>query len=102
MSIRKPSANPIVALLLCMFVFNLGHLLINGQMKKWIFTIVAILVGYILCFLPGMVIAVLNLIEVYKTAQRLQAGEEIGENEYSFKPLFSIIKIIDKSATFAG
>lgn len=43
-TIRKPDANPIVAALLTWFVLGLGHLIINGQQRKWIFTLVAGLV----------------------------------------------------------
>ena len=31
--ISKPDANPVVAAVLCWFVLNLGHLVINGQQK---------------------------------------------------------------------
>lgn len=100
--IKKPDANPIVALLLTWFVFNLGHLVINGQQRKFIYTLIAIIVGYVLCILPGMVIAILSIIDAYQTAERLQKGEEIGENEYTFPLLFKIMKIVDKEATCAG
>ncbi|HLP02855.1 MAG TPA: hypothetical protein VK163_12580 [Opitutaceae bacterium] len=99
--IKKPDANPIVALLLTWFVFNLGHLLINGQQRKFIYTLVAIIVGYVLCVLPGLVIAILSIVDAYQTAVRLQKGEEIGENEYTQPLLFKIIKIVDKQATCA-
>ena len=99
--IKKPDANPIVALLLTWFIFNLGHLLINGQQRKFIYTLVAIIIGYVLCVLPGMVIAILSIIDAYQTAVRLQKGEEIGENEYTLPLLYKIIKIADKEATCA-
>lgn len=97
--IKKPDANPVVALLLTWFIFNLGHLLINGQQRKFIYTLVAEIVGSILCVLPGLVIAVLSIIDAYQTAERLQKGEEIGENEYTQPLLFKIMKIVDKEAT---
>ncbi len=99
--IKKPDANPIVALLLTWFIFNLGHLLINGQQRKFIYTLVAIIIGYVLCVLPGMVIAILSIVDAYQTAVRLQKGEEIGENEYTLPLLYKIIKIADKEATCA-
>ena len=40
-------------------------------------------------------------VRAYKTAERLQKGEEIGENEYTLPLLFKIIKIVDKQATCA-
>ncbi len=98
-TIKKPDANPVVALLLTWFIFNLGHLLINGQQRKWIYTLVAEIVGSFLCVLPGIVIGVLSIIDAYQTAERLQKGEEIGENEYTLPLLFKIMKIVDKEAT---
>ncbi|MCU0242414.1 MAG: hypothetical protein MUF51_08325 [Vicinamibacteria bacterium] len=97
--INKPEANPIVSVLLTAFVLGTGHLIINGQKRKWLYTLGAGLVGSILCCLPGMVIGILSIIDSYQTAQRLQAGESIDENEYSQPLLFKIISYIDKTAT---
>jgi len=97
--ISKPDANPVVSLLLTAFVFNLGHLLINGQQRKWLFTLIAIFIGYILLFLPGMLMSVLSIIDSYQTAERLQKGETIPENEYTFVLLYKIMKILDSTAT---
>jgi uncharacterized membrane protein YedE/YeeE len=98
-TIKKPDANPVVALLLTWFIFGLGHLLINGQQRKWLFTLIAGIVGSFLCVLPGLVIGVLSIIDSYQTAERLQKGEEIGENEYTQPLLFKIMKLVDKEAT---
>jgi hypothetical protein len=98
-TIRKPDANPIAAALLTWFVLGLGHLIINGQQRKWIYTLIAGLVGSCLCVLPGIVIGILSVVDAYQTAERLQNGEEIGENEYSQPFLFKIISLIDKEAT---
>ena len=98
-TIKKPDANPVVAALLTFFVFNLGHLLINGQQKKWMWTFIAIFIGYIFLFLPGFILAILSVIDSYQTAERLQKGEEIDENEYSSPLLYKIVKILDKTAT---
>lgn len=97
--IKKPDANPIIALLLTWLVLNSGHIIVNGQMKKWVMTLVAAFVGSLLCCLPGIVISLFSIIDAFQTAQRLQSGEEIDENEYTFVPLFKIMRIIDKSAT---
>ncbi|MEM7455521.1 MAG: hypothetical protein AAF456_14305 [Planctomycetota bacterium] len=97
--ISKPDANPIAAALLTWFVFGIGHIVINGQTNKWIWTIVATFIGSILCVLPGFVVAILSIIDAYKTAERLQAGEQISENEYTNPILFKICKILDKNAT---
>jgi hypothetical protein len=99
MTIRKPEANPIVALLLTWFVLGTGHLIVNGQQRKWIYSLISSLIGSILCCVPGIVVGVLSVVEAYQTAQRLQAGEEIGENEYTNPTYFKIVKMIDKTAT---
>ena len=97
--ISKPDANPILALILTWFVFGLGHMIINGQTNKWIWIMVATFVGMILCFLPGMIISIMSVVDAYQTATRLKNGETIGQNEYSFPLLFKICKILDKKAT---
>jgi hypothetical protein len=96
--IKKESANPIVAALLTWLVLGLGHLIINGQQRKWLFTLIATFVGTICCVLPGVIIHLFSIIDAFMTAQRLQKGEEIDENEYSFGPLFKIMKLVDKTA----
>src|SRR5205809_1128932 len=96
--VTKPDANPIVAALLCLILY-LGHLVINGQQRKWIFTlIVGFVLGIVTCGIGGLIMLVLNMLDAYKTAERLQKGETIGENEYTFEPLYKIMKIIDKTA----
>jgi hypothetical protein len=99
-TIHKPEANPVIAALLCL-VLNLGHFVINGQQRKWLFTLLAIFVGEFLCILPGLFIMVLSILDAYQTAERLQKGETIGENEYTFPLLFKIMSKIDKTATCA-
>jgi len=96
--IRKPEANPILALLISIFVYNAGHVY-NDQTTKWSVTTLFIVIGSILCLLPGLFIWVLSVIDSYQTAQRLNSGESIPENEYSFSLLYKIIQILDKSAT---
>jgi hypothetical protein len=97
--ISKPDANPVVAALLCL-VFNLGHLVINGQQKKWLMTLIAGFVGSLLCCIPGLVVMIASIIDAYKTAEKLKAGKEVDENEYSVKLLYSICKLIHKDAVY--
>ena len=97
--IKKPDANPIAAALLTWLVFGIGHIVINGQTNKWLFTMLATLIGMVLCVFPGIVISILSIIDSYQTANRLQKGEAISENEYSNVLLYKICKIIDKKAT---
>ncbi|HVT82445.1 MAG TPA: hypothetical protein VHM90_17520 [Phycisphaerae bacterium] len=96
--ISKPDANPVVAALLTWLLLGTGHWLINGQQKKWIMILVATLIGSILCCLPGTVIAILSIIDAYKTAQKLKAGKEIDENEYTVPLLFKIVSKLHKEA----
>ena len=98
-TISKPDANPIVALLLTWFVLGLGHLIVNGQQRKWMYTLLASVIGCCACLIPGIVISIFSIIDAYQTALRLQAGETIGENEYTFAPLFKVVSYIDKGAT---
>jgi hypothetical protein len=97
--ISKPDANPVVAAVLTLLILNLGHLLINGQQKKWLFTLILIIIGHILLVIPGLIFWLMSVIDSYQTAERLQKGETISENEYTMVPLYKIIKIIDSSAT---
>jgi hypothetical protein len=97
-TINKPDANPIVAALLTL-VLGLGHFIINGQQRKWLFTLLANFIGTLLCCLPGAVVGILSIIDAYQTAERLQAGETIGENEYTQPLLFKIVSYLDKTAT---
>ena len=97
--ITKPDANPILALVLCIF-WGLGHMIVNGQKQKFIMGLVTWLIGTLLCCLPGTIIAILSIIDGYKTAEKLKAGKEIDENEYSFKPYYSVAKYLHKDAIF--
>jgi hypothetical protein len=96
--ISKPDANPVLACILAYF-FGLGHLIINGQQKKFIMILIVGLVLSITCC-GGILVAVLSMIDAYKTAAKLKAGKEIDENEYSVKLLYTICKIIHKDAVF--
>jgi hypothetical protein len=98
-TVQKPDANPIVSVLLTAFVLHTGHWFINGQQRKWMFITIAWVIGSILCCLPGVVVAILSIIDSYKTAERLKNGETIGENEYTNPMLHKIVSYIDKTAT---
>ena len=95
-TISKPDANPMLAAILTLVILNLGHIVVNGQMRKWLFTLVLMLVPCL-----GLIIWVLSIMDAYATAVRLKAGEAIPENEYSNPTLFKIMKMIDKTATCA-
>jgi hypothetical protein len=44
-TIKKTDANPIAAALLTWLLLNLGHLIINGQTNKWLYSLIAIFIG---------------------------------------------------------
>jgi hypothetical protein len=101
-TIHRPDANPVAALVLTWLLLGAGHLIINGQQRKWLYTLVACLAGTCACILPGIVIAIFSIVDAYQTALRLQGGETIPENEYTFVPLFKIVSMVDKTATCAA
>ena len=98
-TISKPDANPAIAAILTWFVFGSGHVLINGQTKKWIMTIVVQIIGTFLCCLPGVILGFMSIYDAYLTAGRLAAGEEIPEGEYSLPILYKVCSVIYKEAT---
>jgi hypothetical protein len=98
-TVHRPEVNPVVSAILTAFVFNLGHFLVNGQQRKWLMTLIATVVGTILCCVPGCIIWVLSVLDSYQTADRLRREETILENEYSQPWLFKIVRLIDNTAT---
>jgi hypothetical protein len=100
-TIQKPDANPALAALLAVF-FDLGHIVVNGQQRKWVVTTLLVHAGFVLCCVPGIVLRILSVIDAYQTAERLMAGESLSENEYTLPALFKIVKLVDATATCAG
>jgi TM2 domain-containing membrane protein YozV len=100
--LQNSNINPIVPLLLNVFVLpGLGDMML-GQNQKGIMVILCSLVGICLCCVPGAAVIILSHIDVYMCAAALQRGETIGENEYRQELLYKIVKVIDKSATYRG
>lgn len=100
--ITNRNVNPVLALLLNIFVLvGLGDIMI-GQNKKGLMVLLCSIVGMCLCCLPGMMVVILSHIDVYLCASALQRGETLGENEYKQQLLFKIVSVIDKTATFRG
>ncbi|MDR2697879.1 MAG: hypothetical protein LBB40_05325, partial [Holophagales bacterium] len=95
--ISKPDASPLLAAVIAI-ACGIGAVY-NGQTAKWSVLVLIQFIGCCLCALPGLFIWILCVIDAYQTAERLQSGESIPENEYSLPLLYNIVKIIDKSAT---
>jgi hypothetical protein len=96
-TITKPGASPILAAV-CSVLYGIGTLY-NGQTQKWPVLALLMWIGWMLCILPGVFLWVLGIIDTYQTAQRLESGESIPENEYSMPLLYKIVATIDKTAT---
>ena len=60
----------------------------------------AYLIGWVLCCIPGLIVWICGIIDSYRIAEKLKAGKEVDENEYSVKLLYSICKIIHKDAVY--
>lgn len=101
-NVENKKINPILALIANWFVFGiLGYILI-GQTKKGVMVVIASIIGSFLCILPGIVIGILGLVDVFVTAQAIEQGVEVDENEYKNELLYKIVKIIHKDAIFKG
>ena len=88
--IQKPDANPVVIAVLNVLLFGgVGYLMI-GQQKKGIISIVATVV-LIMCGI-GFLIPLITAYDGYLLGQKLQNGEEIGENENGLDFLNAVFK----------
>ena len=63
---------------------------------------IMVFIGSCLCVFPGIVLAVLGLVDVYQVAVAVEAGEEVDENEYKMELLYKVVKLIHKDAVFKG
>jgi len=75
----------------------LGYILI-GQTNKGIKVFLATLIGSFLCLIPGVVVAILALVDVYQVALAVKNDEEVDEAEYKNELLYKIVKMIDSEA----
>jgi hypothetical protein len=90
--IRKPDANPVV-IAACNW-FGLGALgyFLMGQKKKAIISALITVVGGMCTFGLGYMFVWVAAYDGYLLAQKLQAGEAIGENENGLSFLNAIFK----------
>lgn len=96
--IQKPDTNPIlIGALNFLLCGGVGYFLM-GQKKKAIYFIAAWVVGYVclgwlgIGVLVGFAAQIIGGYDGYLLAQKLAAGESIGENENALPFLNSIIK----------
>ena len=96
--LENKGVDPVLALVANWLVFGiLGYILI-GQTNKGIKVLITIIVGLICCYIPGVILAILGLVDVYQVAKAVKDGEEIDEHEYKMPLLYKFAKIFDKEA----
>ncbi len=96
-NLEKKDSNPTVIGIANLLVFGgLGYLLI-GQKDK---AIKVIIITAILSCLGGIgfIVAIFAFLDGVDVAKAVEAGEEVGENEYKNEILFKLMKLIDKEA----
>jgi len=120
----RPGADAASAWILTWFLLGAGHILINGQQRKWAFNLLIVFfAGVISCILAHLVpvtafgyskagfyvvlliwllptafVHVLYTIDAFKTGKSLRRGKTIHEDEYSLPLLFNIVRLFDKMA----
>lgn len=100
--LRNPSTNPLVPLLMNIFVLVGSGNMIIGQTKKGLTLLAFSIVGMCMCCVPGVLMVVFSHVDVYMCAAALQKGETLGENEYRLELLYKIVSVIDKTAVYHG
>ena len=96
--VKNKETEPVVALLLSLFILpGLGDM-VMGQVHKGAMKLIFVILGFCLCCFPGLIIQIFSLVDTYQTAVAIKTGDMVDENEYMFKPIYSIVKIFDKSA----
>ena len=92
--------SPIVPAIINAFSYCfLGYIML-GQTTKGVLIGVAASIGFLLCFFPGVFIAVLGAIDAHRIATALEAGEEIDVNQYKQETLYKIMKLVHKEAIY--
>ena len=101
-ALENKQVEPVVAVLANWFVMGfLGYVLL-GQTNKGVMVMLCAFIGSMICLLPGMLVAILGLMDVHAVATAVKAGEVVDENEYKNKTLYGIAKIIHKDAVYNG
>jgi len=120
----RPGADAASACILTWFLLGAGHMIVNGQQRKWAFNMLALFLASIascilahlvpatalgfskpgvyavllIWLLPMILIHVLYAIDAYMTGKSLRYGRTLHEDEYSLPLLYSIVRIFDRAA----
>lgn len=96
--LENKGIDPVLAAVANWFVFSiLGYILI-GQTDKGVKVLLSVIIGLVCCWLPGVIIAILAIIDVYQCALAVKNEEEVDEHEYKNELLYKIVKMLDKEA----
>jgi len=98
-NIQNKNLHPLLAVFLNWLFVGMGHMVL-GQSNKGLWLFVTCSIGTLLCCVPGIIIAILGLVDVYRVAVAVQQGVEVEENEYKVELLYKICKILDKKAIY--
>jgi hypothetical protein len=98
-SLPNKGISPLAVALASWFCGPLGYILL-GQAKKGMFVLLATIVGSCLCLFPGVIVAILGIVDCYSVAKAVSEGQEVGANEFKIELLYKIVRIIDKTATY--
>lgn len=91
--IKKPDTNPLVSLLLNVLICAGVGYLYMGQQRKGIIALVIYFVGGLLsCGVLLLIWPIVTGYDAYLLSQRLQGGQQIGENENALPFLNNIFK----------
>jgi len=73
-----PAKEPILILVLNILLGGVGYI-VMGQMQKGIAALVGWLLGFVLCGIPSVIIALVAAIDGFLQAQQLQQGHPVGQ-----------------------
>ena len=99
-ALENKNVEPVVAVLANWFVLGLLGYVMLGQTNKGVMVMVTTFLGSCLCVLPGLLVAILGLADVFAVATAVKNGEVVDENEYKNEMLYKVVKMLHKDAVF--
>ena len=100
--LENKQVNPVVALAATWLVLGILGYILLGQTSKSIKVLITATLASFLCVIPGIIVGICSLVDVFQVATAVAQGEEVDEHEYKVELLYKFCKIIDKSAVFKG
>ena len=100
--LENKQVNPIAARAANGLVFGILGYILLGQTSKAIKVLITTILASFLCVIPGIIVGICSLVDVFQVATAVAQGDEVDEHEYKVELLDKFCKIIDKSAVFKG